>query len=345
MFTVTEREIDPILRDFGIQADCAKLHELERYHYEKEDPSSTELRLIVKAELTDDRAVVIRLKNEKDVTLDIVNEQSRFAAALAEQGIETPKLYASDGQFARRYRIGGCELIVTVEDFVPGELREIDEKTAEETGSLLARMHNIAESAELHVHNEVLFDPLRRNDLFSFEEFAKHRDFLLGVDAELYGEIVSAHASILQKVRAFENGPRYAVQGDISDCNLYRRADGVLGLFDFNRSGDNVLYYDAVMQALFEARLMVYAKDLADEPEPVILPAFLRGYHRERAFTEAQKATFPYLYALASAFWLGDIRWNEGSLRHAVEKADTDAALRWMREIRRRVEHFPPMPV
>ena len=54
---------------------------------------------------------------------------------------------------------------------------------------------------------------------------------------------------------------KYAVQGDISNCNLYQNASEEIGVFDFNRSGDNILFCDAVMQAVFEARLMDYPKN------------------------------------------------------------------------------------
>ena len=345
MFTVTAGEIGAIFRDYRISDRCAGFSELQRSHYEEYDPASGEVRLIVRAVTGEGRELVVRFKNEADVTLELVEAQSRFAALLAENGIETPRVYASGGQYARLYRIGGYEVIVTVENYVTGELQTVDAQTAEETGGLLARMHNVAEAKDLHVQNEVLFHPLKRNDLFSFEDFAAQRDFLVTVDAALYEAIVRRHADLLGKVRVLEHEPQYAVQGDISDCNLYRTADGALGVFDFNRCGNNVPYYDAVMQAVFEARLMDYPDGLAKDPEAVILPAFLKGYHRERPFTDQQREVWPYLYALISAFWSGDIRWNEDSLLNAVKNEDADAARRWMQEIWARTAYLPPMPV
>lgn len=345
MFSVTTNDIDLILRDYGVSGKCDTFSELQRYYYEKDDPSSKEVRLIVKVETDCGKAVVIRFKNEADVTLEIVAAQCRFAVLLADNGIETPKVYHSDRQYARRYQIGGYEVIVTVEDFVTGELRVVDAETAEKTGRLLAQMHNITQANTFHVQNDVLFDPLKRNDLFSFEDFAAHKDYLKAVDNGLYQMIVQEHEHLLQKVQCLENEPRYAVQGDISDCNLYLTADGAIGVFDFNRCGDNVLYYDAVMQAIFEARLMDYPDDLAESPEAVILPAFLKGYHRERPFCEKQIEVFPYLYALISAFWLIDMKWDENSLSNAVKKADADTVLQWMKEIYNRITYLPPMPL
>ena len=345
MFTVSEKDIRPILRDYGIRAGDFTFRELERYRYEEEDPASRQVRLIVKADLGPGRSLVLRFRNEDDAPQEIIEAQSRFAALLHARGVETPKVYASGGFFARRYAIGGSDVVVTVEDFEDGEITLVDPKTAEETGELLARMHGIAEEADAHVPCEVLFDPLARNELFSFEAFDKHREKLLAIDSGLYHAVVRAHERLISVIRPFGDGPRYTVQGDISDCNLYRTRGGRLGVFDFNRCGDNLPYFDAVMQAIFEARLMDYPDGLNGRREEIILAAFLRGYHRVRPFTQAQKAAFPYLYALVSAFWLGDLKWNEDSLAHAVESGDDDAARAWMKEILRRASSLPPMPV
>ena len=345
MFTVTDQDIRTVLHDYDIQTESFSFAELERYHYEEEDPESRQVRLIVKVTLQDDRALVLRFKNEEDAPQEIMEAQSRFAALLYSHGIETPKVYVSEGAFARRYIINGYDVIVTVEDFEDGEIKAVDQKTARETGALLANMHSIAEEADFHVHSKVLFNPLDRNDLFSFETFDEHKDVLLAIDSDLYYSIVDKHAWLVSQIRSFGNGPQYAVQGDISDCNLYRAPDGRLGIFDFNRCGDNHLFFDAVMQGIFEARLMDYPDEFAGHQEEIILSSFLKGYQQIRPFSEEQKGVFPYLYALISAFWLGDMKWNEDSLAKAIESGDSSAAHAWMKEIYRRELYLLPMPV
>ena len=338
---VTTKDIETILHDFGISGKCVAFNELQRYHYEKEDPSSKEVRLIAKVKLDNGREIVIRFKNEKNVTIDIVNDQSRFAVLLANNGIETPTVYSSCGQYARRYQIGEYDVIVTVENFVTGELQEVDMETAEKTGRLLARMHNISEAFDFHVQNKVIFDPLKENDLFSFEDFTVKKDYLVTIDKTLYDNIVREHDRLLQQLQSFGNGPQYAVQGDISINNLYQTASGDIGVFDFNLCGDSVPYFDSVMQAVYVARLMDYPDNLSEKPESVILPAFLKGYHQERPFTDEQKETFPYLYALISAFWLFDMKWDE----HSIKKVASSVILEWMKEIYNRIKYLPKMPV
>ena len=332
MLTITTDDLGGILRDYGVTSTCRGFTELQRYDYEDYDPTGKSVRLIIKAETEDGRAFAVRLKNEEDVTPEIVEAQSGFAAALRARGIETPRVFSSNGRYARQYAIHGYEVTVTVEEFVPRQLQTVDAEAAEKTGRLLAHMHNIAEEDDLHVENEVLFDPLTWNDLFCFEEFTKHEAFLNDIDSGLYEAIVLEHEKHEKKLRDLTE-PRYAVQGDISDCNLYVTESGELGVFDFNRSGDNVLFFDAVMQAVFEARLMDYPDEISKDPEPVILPAFLRGYTDVRPFSKAQRECFPCLFALISAFWLVDLRYGDASLRAAAEENDREAARKCMETI------------
>ena len=134
------------------------------------------------------------------------------------------------------------------------------------------------------------------------------------------------------------------MQGDISDCNLYRTGDGRLGVFDFNNCGDNGLFADAVMQAVFEARLMDYPEDLEDR-EARVLSAFLRGYDRERPFTREERALYPDLYGLINAFWLSDLKWDEDSLEAKVKAGDRETAKARMEGIMEKLTALPEMPV
>ena len=345
MLTISNEKLTEILNDFNIHSEIVSISELQRSNYEENDPASKEVRLIVKVELENGNSVVVRFKNEPDVTLEIVKAQSEFAKLLAEHRIETPALFSSNREYARIYTIGDYEVIVTVEAFVTGEIHMVTEEIAEKTGALLARTHNISEAANFHVQNDTLFDPLGPNDLFSFQNFQEKKEFMVSVDASLYKEIVEQYDCLLEKIRIFEKQPKYAVQGDISDCNLYQTPDGTVGMFDFNRCGDAVLYYDAVMQAVFEARLMDYPKEIDGWQESLILSAFLRGYQRERPFTDEQKEVFHCLYAVISAFWDSDIRYGTNSLWDAIEADNVDAVRQWMKKIHNRLNDFPNIPL
>lgn len=344
MFEIDINNLYKILTGFGVSAKVQSVSELQRHHYEKQDSQSKEVRLIIKIELDNHPSVVVRFKNEKGVTLSLVERQSRFANLLLENGVETPKQYKCEGNFAKWYTIGAYHVIVTVENFVSGQLAFVDAKIAEETGKLLAQTHNIAEKAAFHVNGSVLFDPLQENDLFGVSVFRQYEKELMPLDAALYKRIKNQSEKCLQKISIFQNEPRYAVQGDISLCNLYKAENGEIGLFDFNRSGDNNLYFDAIMQAIFEARLMDYPENKAQNNEEIILRAFLTGYHHQRPFSQIQKQVFPYLYALISAFWKIDLLYDENSLLHAIQTNNKELARKWLEEIDRRIYTLPDFP-
>lgn len=333
MFAVTPTDFDMVLSDFGIPSKVESISELQRY----DNSPSKEVRLIVKVKLTSGPPLAVRFRHERDVTLEKVESQSRFADALRKNGVVTPYQYSSADVFARRYRLNGYEVVVTVEQFVENEIKIVDAVTAEKTGKLLAKMHQISEERDLHVSNQVLFDPFSKNDLFDFESFQSLEPDLSEDHRAAFRRILQTYHAYMDILDPLKRQPRYAVQGDISDCNLYQVPSGEMGIFDFNRCGDNNLFCDAVMQAVFEARLMDYSDDARDTIRPEILDAFLRGYGSVRNFSKEQKDWYPYLYAIIDALWSSDIRWNEDSLANAVKNEEMPSVQKWLETIWRRL--------
>lgn len=324
MFNISNENIEYILQDYNIFAEIRSVSELQRYHYERNDPNSKEVRLIVKVDLEDASPLVIRFKNEKDITLDLIENQSQFADVLKQNGIITPTQYQAHGRFANWYSIGGYDVIVTLEQFVENEIKIVDETIAKKTGELLAKTHAIAEQNNLHIDNDVLFNPFSHNDLFAYDAFMSLEHLLKGEDKVLFDKIVDAYNAHMDVLAPLRKRSKYAVQGDISDCNLYLTHQGEIGIFDFNRSGDNILFCDAVMQAIFEARLMDYPENEEADFEVKILASFLGGYCSVRSFTEEEQKLYPHLCAIIDAFWSSDIRWNEDSLLNAHKAGDTE---------------------
>lgn len=330
MFNIDFQDVEQILYDYHIDSKVKQISELQRYYYERNNPESKEVRLITKIELEDALALVIRFKNESDVTIELIENQSQFAAMMRKRGINTPYQYQTDGKFAKWYNIGGYDVIVTVEQFVENEIKIVDAATAKKTGELLAKMHTISEDNNIHIDNDVLFNPFTDNDLFDFRTFATLESVLEDEDKIIFDNIINTYNMYMDILTPLKNYPKYAVQGDISDCNLYLSCNGDIGIFDFNRSGDNILYCDAVMQAVFEARLMDYPEDKGSDFEEEILTAFLEGYSSVRAFSIEEERWYPYLCAIIDAFWSADIRWNKDSLLNAYRAGDKEGVHRWL---------------
>lgn len=334
MLIVNCSDIDRILEGFGAFEKTVSVSELQRYYYERHDPASKEVRLIVKAGFPSGGPLVIRFKNEADVTPESLESQCRFAEELRKNGIITPRQYQSDGAYARWYEVHGYHVLVTVEEFVENEIKVVDAAVAEKTGEMLAKTHDISEKNDLHVSNAVLFDPFSANDLFDVGSFLSLGSAFSGGDRSLFDEIVQQYRAYMEVLSPLKEQPRYAVQGDISNCNLYQTSAGEIGVFDFNRCGDNNLFCDAVMQAVYEARQMDYPDGTGGAVRPEILAAFWRGYRSVRKFSEEQQAWYPYLYAVINAFWSSDIKWNEDSLVNAVKNGNPKRAREWLEAIR-----------
>lgn len=335
MFCVADKEIESILKDYQIISGIRSVTELERYNFEECDEPY--VRLIIKVDFDGAPSVVVRLKNEDDVTLEIIESQSRFADELKKHGIITPLQYKANGKFANEYVIGGYNVIVTVEQFEENEIKIVDTTVAKKTGELMAKTHDIAERNNLHVKNRVLFNPFEKNDLFAFDDFMSLENALYGEDKALFDRIAEKYNSYMEILAPLKKYPKYAVQGDMSCCNLFLSAKGQIGVFDFNRCGDNILFCDAVMQALFVAKLMDYPESKEDDFENKILSAFWEGYCLVRDFSNEERQWYPYLCAIINAFWSFDISYNDDSLLEAHKAGDLTSVRRWLETIWKRL--------
>lgn len=204
---------------------------------------------------------------------------------------------------------GGYDVIVTVEEFVENEITVVDETVAQKAGKLLAKTHTIAEQNNLHVKNEVLFNPFEHNDLFAFDAFMSLEPVLQGEDKALFEVIVDKYNAYMEVLAPIRERSKYATQEDINENNLYISLSGEMGIFDFNRAGDNILIFDAVMQAIFVARLMDYPENVEDNFEDRIL----------------------------KAFWSIDICWSEDGLLKAQESGDFPKVQWWLKTIWKRL--------
>ena len=276
-FDLDIKQAQEILRGYGLLQRVAGLTELLRYHYDEGDNPTDEVRLILRAELDDREPVVIKLLREKEYPASVMEAQAAFSETLRRCSVPTARHYAAGERFVTLWHIMGREIQATVEDFVQGQLQIINVETARQIGRMHARAHEIALREGCHVDYPVQFDALGEKDLFSF---AMLEEILPGMNASQRGKaqellmLCRAHQAALSPLAAY---PRCATQGDLSDCNLYRTADGEIGMFDFNNCGDAVPLVDAVMQGIFVSRRMDYGHEPTEEFTLELLRAFLTG--------------------------------------------------------------------
>ena len=335
-FEVDIGQTQDILRAYGIDRRITALKELLRYHYDEGDNPTDEVRLILRAEMDGGEPLVIKLLREEEYPASVMEAQAAFSETLRRHGIPTARHYAAGESFVTLWHIGKREIQVTVEDFVKGQLQIIDMATARQIGRMHARAHEISLRENCHVDYPVLFDALGENDLFSFSML---EELLPGMPAELRGKaedvlaLCHGHHTALAPLAAY---PRCAAQGDLSDCNLYRTAEGEIGMFDFNNCGDAVPLVDAVMQGIFVSRLMDYGREPTEAFSLGLLRAFLAGYESIRLMTAEERNMAWHMDALCGALWRFDLLFADNSLKNLLARDDRAGASALLDELLRR---------
>ncbi len=340
MFSYSSACLSELLYSYGIYAPSLKAEELQRHDSDDEDG---QLRVIIKVTPDGFPPLIVKIKDNRDVSETVFESQCRFSEALAESGIPTSRILpvVGENRHVLTTQIDSRPVFVTAEAFMENEVRSVDMETAVKMGTLLARSHNVSEERQCHVPNKVLFDPFEDNELFYALDFLSLGDRMTGENLYLHRKIALEYQRIMAELEPLHLRPRYAVQGDISDCNCFFTSDWEIGFFDFNNAGDNVLFCDAVMQGLFTARLMTYPQDRSFSDEDLV-NAFFRGYCSARPFTEEDKKFYPLLRAVIDAFWVDNIGWSRGNgwapckpeaLYAAVENEDPQAVQRRLEEI------------
>lgn len=339
MLCISKEILQEILGLYDIYDDIDSYVELLRCDCNVDKQDSEEFKLYYKVYFDSHLPLVVKFRggcSERN-RCEIIEKQSEFSDILRRNGIPTPKYYHTRGSFIHKFDIDGYHVTVTVEDYMDNEIKTVNEVIAFKTGAVLAAMHNISEKYDCHVPNKVIFDPFAKNDLFSFSEFEKMKTELYEAFPMIFTSICDIYNEKMKILEPLKCRERYAVQGDISDCNTYLTAEGEIGVFDFNCCGDNILFCDAVMQGWFEAHLMNYDESLTLELSEKIFKSFMSEYHSKRQFTKEEKAMIPILYSIIDAFERGMLEYDDNNLKKTVAKKDIPAISEYLEHIRQRL--------
>lgn len=324
-FEISNAQLQELLQRFGLPSPLKGQTELQRYHYERGDEPTDEVRLILRADLEDGGCYVVRLLRETEFSAEVVEAQSVFSEALRACGVETPRSYQAQGRYTLPWTApDGRVITVTVQDFVHGEIQLVDEALVERIGRLHGHCHNLAEKNDLHIPLGTLFGCVEGNELFDIHLPEQLLSLVSEADKPRLARLTQALQRHLDTLAPLANAPRYAVQGDMSENNLYLTCDNRLGLFDYNHAGDACLLVDAVVQAHFLSRLMDYPHPLTPAEEHAYARAFMRGYTAERPLSPAEKPMALAIYTVCDACRYDRLKPDE--------EGGVEAALRRMEE-------------
>ncbi|MCL1794076.1 MAG: hypothetical protein FWG34_09415 [Oscillospiraceae bacterium] len=282
------------------------------------DEETSEMKFIVKVELADGRALVIKFIRQELNPHNIIEEQSRFSEHLRSRGILTPTRYKSGDIYCIAYPFHGFTLDVTIEDYFGAEIKVIDNDLAHKIGQLMGKNHCIAENDNLHINNKTLFNIVGYNEVIGYDDFLRFGHDGL-IENNIFNQICSIYEKKLNRLKeAWDSLPKYATQGDYSTNNLTYIGDG-LGLFDYNNAGDETLISDMILEGLLTAYENDLADGLTDADRRGLFKSFVNGYINHRTLSEKEKSVFDDIYAISNGLWFTKIRYNDNSLEKLIK--------------------------
>lgn len=132
--------------------DILKLYELKQDFNNsslmldiEESDSLMKIKKIIKLEFNSQISLVLKLSHEKNITRDIIEEQSVFSEKLRNCGVITPRRFISDCSYCIIYLIEELQFLVTIEEFLGDEIRYIDEDCVIKIATLMASNHKISQ--------------------------------------------------------------------------------------------------------------------------------------------------------------------------------------------------------
>ena len=292
------------------------------------DPNTSipRVKVIVRTDFENADPVVVKCINQKEHPGHIIEQQSVFSEHMRRNGIITPRRYPVVGEeqaLCLTYYIEDTPLIVTVEEYIGEEIRQIDPGTAYKIGRLMGEMHRIAERDKLHIEANSIFDVIGYNEASGYNRF-KELGEAGHLQLDKYKQITEMYEHRMKNLHTvWSELPRFATQGDYSINNLTWAREEI-GIFDYNIAGEETLVGDMVTEGLLTAHEMDLAEGLNSEDKLRLFDAFMEGYRGMRELNDTEQRVLNDLYAVVASMWFTSIRYNEDSLEKLVERGEID---------------------
>lgn len=325
-FQPDDNDLAHALSAFGFKQRVVTFTPLLSRCGQEEGTGAVRLRLIARLDLASGTPLVIKFQSLKPSLVSQLERQSSFSEFLRAGGIPCARRWQVEGSFSYQTQAQGLPVVITLEDFEPGELTVLDEQMIRRIGALMARAHRLSESASYQVYAPTIFDVTGKNDIALFSVFEGLAPLVPTSLLTLYQKVQTACQFWLSRIKeGLRHYPRIAVQGDFSINNLFDNQHG-LGLFDFNNCGDVHALSDLVLEGLLLSREMEAVCPLTPQVAERLFSCFLEGYQEDRRFTEEEIRIMVDIYAFANCLYMMQVKWGEDSLQKLLEKGERDRA-------------------
>lgn len=183
----------------------------------------------------------------------VFERQLLFSEFLREKNINTPHHYRLNSNF--QYIVIGDEqnIIVTLEDFIPGDSAEITKDTINTYTLLMAKTHIVSEESSFKIGQPARwYNFSQKNEVIRFDRFLKMRDIdCLNKHKDLFDRIVRKSEKITSMINELIcRLPQVAVHGDFTQSNIIIDKNSLrYYVIDFDQASDCNLISDFVLQS------------------------------------------------------------------------------------------------
>ena len=209
-------------------------------------------KIVIKLESYNEKCYI--LKGYFGVAASVVLErQLFFSELLREKNINTPHHYILDSSFQYVVNADEQNIIVTLEDFIPGKLVNLTKDTINMYTLLMAETHVVSEVSSFQIGRQAKwYNYSQKNEVIRFDKFLRMRDIdHLSKHKDLFDKIVRKSEIITSMINEMIcQLPQVAVHGDFSQSNIIKDENNQqYYIIDFDQASDCNLISDFVLQS------------------------------------------------------------------------------------------------
>lgn len=234
---------------------------------------------------------ILKLQQEKDRKIHILEKQIQFSEGLRKKGIPVPERFCwNDGNFVKTFLIGNVRMFASVESYLGKDITEVDHEKMREIGCLLGRMHAAAlEDGEKlpdgEVSRSILNGTADYMRLFRNMKLDGQTQLIVKKNAELHNALIGKMQAVWKKL------PGASVHGDMGIFNnVVRCPSGILGVIDFNRAGYEALLGDFLYTWYSSICRNAWRDKLQSFPMEKLWSAYVCGYLSERSLNRIEES-------------------------------------------------------
>lgn len=337
MEKIKDEDVSTVLQQYGIATGLIDTTYLIENYEKKINPRS---RVIVKAETENKESYIIKFILEEEHSQKLIEEQSIFSESIRENGINTPERFMKNGKYCTYFFKNALSYNVTVEKYIGEELNFIDNRIIEEIACLMAKMHNISQTNNLHIQGNTIWDLFDGTSdvLRGYKAFCEYRNddkynFNL-YNIDLYENIINIYQERFSRIRLmWDRLPKFATQGDYSINNLTYKNGKIYGIFDYNIAGDEVLVSDMIIEGLFVSYEMDLDNSFTDDYKDKMFKLFVKKYMEHRRLNQDEVNIINDLYAVVFPFWWTRIIFDEdNSLKKYLDDNNVEKVNQFLKD-------------